>query len=206
MELVLSDITVCKAPASGMTPSQNDIATYPVAQFATAEWLSGQTSQFAPAPIDLCELSPNDERGNAGPVYAAGDVPSLVTTAAGLRVEGQTVLTNGVNVGARGGTPTAPGALAAGAVKKSVVAGQGLRMRIANCSTLRYFRLRLTTQAGVKVNLLRVGGEGGLLDTAVLEGSTLGTVPDPSGGPFLCHACHKKARLVSLDQRYLSTL
>ncbi len=33
------------------------------------------------------------------------------------------------------------------------------------------------------MNLYRIGGEGGLLDSVVLEGGTLGTVPDPSAGP-----------------------
>jgi FtsP/CotA-like multicopper oxidase with cupredoxin domain len=183
MEIVLSDITVCKTPAVGMNPSQNDTGTYVNAD-PTAEWLSGQTSQFGPSPKDFCEISPKDENGAATAAYAAGDVSSIVTTAPGLRVEGQTVLTNGVNVGGRAGTPAAPGALAVGAATKNILSGQGLRMRIANCAHLRYFRLRLTTQAGTKVDLFRVGGEGGLLDTVVLEGGTLGTVPDPSAGPF----------------------
>jgi len=183
MELVLSDITVCKAPATGMTPSQNDTATYINAD-PTAEWLSGVTSQFGSSPKDFCETSPKDDGGAATAVYAAGDVPSIVTTAPGLRVEGQTVLTNGVNVGGRSGTPAAQGALAAGAVTKPVLSGQGLRMRIVNCAHLRYFRLRLMADGNVNVPLLRIGGEGGLLDTAVLEGGTLGTIPNPSAGPF----------------------
>ena len=179
MELVLSDITVCKAPAA------NDSVTYPVAAFGAAEWLCGVTAQFPPSPEDLCELSPTDEEGDPlGAPYAAGDVPSLVTSSPGLRVEGQTVLTNGVNVGARAGTPGAPGALVAGAVKKTVVSGQGLRMRIVNCATLRYFRLRLTRPNGAIVNLLRIGGEGGLLDTAQLEGGPRGTVPERGPDPF----------------------
>ncbi|HWZ44626.1 MAG TPA: multicopper oxidase family protein [Candidatus Saccharimonadales bacterium] len=186
MELVLSDITVCKAPAMGITPSQNDTATYMNAD-PTAEWLSGVTAQFATlslSPKDFCEISPKNDDGGAAAVYLAGDIPSIATTAAGPRVEGQTVLTNGVNVGGRAGTPALPGALAAGAVTKSVVSGQGLRIRIVNCAHLRYFRLRLTTQAGAQVDLLRIGGEGGLLDNVLREGGTLGTVPDPSAGAF----------------------
>src|SRR5437588_6223542 len=99
--------------------------------------------------------------------YAAGEVSSLMKMTDRSN-EGQTVLTNGVNVGGRAGTPALPGMLAPGATTKTVIQGQGLRMRIANCATLRYFRLRLTTQGGAQVNLLRVGGEGGLLDTAWL--------------------------------------
>jgi FtsP/CotA-like multicopper oxidase with cupredoxin domain len=187
VELVLSDITVCKAPG------QNDTATYANAD-PTAEWLSfsssGQKVQFPPPPalpinpIDFCELSPVDDDGNPTSAYAAGDVPSIVPTGPVVRVEGQTVLTNGVNVGGRAGAPGAPLGLAPGASTRGVVPGQGLRMRILNAAHLRYFRLRLTTGAGAPVNLQRIGGEGGLLDTPVLDGGTLGTVPDPSKGPF----------------------
>jgi len=183
MDLVLSDITVCKTPATGMNPSQNDVETYIHAD-PTAEWLSGASSQFGPNPIDFCELTPVDENGAPRAPYAAGDVPSLVTTTPTLRVEGQTVLTNGVNVGGRPGSPDMPGAAPMSAVRRPVVRGQGLRMRIVNCAHLRYFRLRLTDAAGGLVNLFRVGGEGGLLNTAVLEGGSLGAVPDPSAGPF----------------------
>ena len=65
--------------------------------------------------------------------------------------EGQTVLTNGTNVGARGGTPASPGALAAGAQKLPVPAGQGYRFQMVNASAIRYLRLRLTTEAGTEV-------------------------------------------------------
>ncbi len=102
----------------------------------------------------------------------AGDVPSLM--APGGRInEGQTVLTNGVNVGGRAGTPSAPAAVALDATtyRLPVRRGQGLRLQIVNCATTRYFRLRLTTVRGVQAaDLVRVGGEGGLLDNAVLEG------------------------------------
>lgn len=177
MELVLSDITVCK------TQGSNDSATYPLADFGTAEWLSGQTSQFGSAPDVLCEISPVDENGAPTGAYAGGDVPSIVTVAPGLRIEGQTVLTNGVNVGGRPGFPATQGVLIGGS-RKIIVSGQGLRMRIANCAHLRHFRLRLMADGNVQVPLVRIGGEGGLLDNAVLEGGTLGTVPDPSAGPF----------------------
>jgi FtsP/CotA-like multicopper oxidase with cupredoxin domain len=84
--------------------------------------------------------------------------------------EGFTVLTNGVNVGARAGTPAAPGTLAVGASSLKVQAGQGLRLQIVNPSPVRYVRLRLTTNSGQKVNLVRIGGEGGLLNYALVEG------------------------------------
>jgi len=163
-QLVLSDITVCTIP-----PNPDAYAA-----LAGAEWLSGATAQTGPLPADICEL-PNavDDHGDpASADYNAGDVPSLETS--GGRVnEGQTVLTNGVNVGGRAGSPGAPGALAAGFHKLDVRPGQGLRLQIVNCATTRYFRLRLTDAAGQKVNLVRVGGEGGVLDNAVLEGGVI---------------------------------
>ena len=74
MELVLSDITVCKAPAMGATASLNDTATYPTAQFATAEWLSGLTSQFGPSPIDLRqEIQPHGVCGIGVSVWYRAD-------------------------------------------------------------------------------------------------------------------------------------
>ena len=46
-----------------------------------------------------------------------------------------------------------------------------------SCSTrptIRYMRLRLTDNAGTLIPLVRVGGEGGLLDNAVVEGGVIG--------------------------------
>jgi FtsP/CotA-like multicopper oxidase with cupredoxin domain len=172
-QVVLSDITVCKAI--------NDIATYPDPTPMPAadrpEWLSGNTAQPAPAPRDLCEVAfgATDDLGAAALVnFAAGDVPSIIR-APGRINEGQTVLTNGVNVGPRPGTPDAPGTLPATSHALDVLSGQGLRLQIVNCATTRYFRLRLTDHVGTKINLVRIGGEGGLLDAAILEGDTVGT-------------------------------
>jgi FtsP/CotA-like multicopper oxidase with cupredoxin domain len=174
VQLVLSDITVCKAPGSNDAATYVDPTTIPLAD--RPEWLSGATAQLGPTPEDLCEIPPagsatTDHGDPAVASYAAGDVPSIVRT--GRVTEGQTVLTNGVNVGGRNGTPASPGALAAGASTRPVLSGQGLRLQIVNCAHLRYFRLRLTTEAGVQVPLVRVGGEGGLLDNAVREGGTM---------------------------------
>ena len=168
-QIVLSDITVCKA--TGMNADA-------YASLGGAEWLSGATSQSGPLPVDLCEL-PNgvDDDGMMAMAYAADDVPSLMKSTGRIN-EGQTVLTNGVNVGGRAGTPSAPGVVAAGAYKLPVRRGQGLRLQIVNCATTRYFRLRLTREdvghVGEKIDLIRVGGEGGLLDNAVLEGGVIG--------------------------------
>lgn len=163
--IVLSDTTVCKAPPN------NDAATYP----STAPHISGAATfpaQLPPTPKDLCETSPINDNGNPRGPYAAGDIPSIQTAASGGRTnEGQTVLTNGKNVGARAGNQTSPGALSPNAAKLDVQAGQGLRLQILNASTIRYMRLRLTDSAGLLIPLFRVGGEGGLLSNAIIEGN-----------------------------------
>ncbi len=163
--LVLSDITVCKAPGS------NDGATYDTATLShvSGSWAGTWAGK---TPKVLCQEFPVDEEGNLGSVFKAGEVPNIMT---GPPVgEGQTVLTNGVNVGGRAGTPENPGALAAGAQTLDVTAGQGLRLQVINSSATRYVRLHLTDSAGQQVNLVRIGGQGGLLDQARLEGDVAG--------------------------------
>jgi FtsP/CotA-like multicopper oxidase with cupredoxin domain len=176
LPVVLSDITVCKA---GTAADPNDVVTYD----PSLPWVGGGTlpAQPAPTPKTLCQDSPIDDDGNSRPAYAAGEIPAIEKQntsgpTLGRTNEGQTVLTNGVNVGARGGTPYppgTPGALAAGAYRKSVSAGQGLRLQLLNASVIRYFRLRLTLANGTLVPLVRVGGEAGLLDNAVVEGGVI---------------------------------
>lgn len=177
-QLVLSDITVAKAV--------NDTATYVdpttvVPATDAAEWLSGSVAQPPPTPVNLCEVgaggATNDDGTPAVVSYAAGDVPSIIRPPGRLN-EGQTVLTNGMNVGARAGTPSLPGALAPGAHTLDVESGQGLRLQIVNCAAVRYLRLRLTTSIGALVPLFRIGGEGGLLDSARREGGTIVTKYD----------------------------
>jgi len=166
--IVLSDTTVCKAPGS------NDPDTYP--NKATQGWASNVNGapptplQANPTPLQLCETAAVDVSGNARGPYAAGDIPAIQANAAGRENEGQTVLTNGKNVGARAGYPASPGALAPGASTLDVRPGQGLRLELLNASAIRYMRVRLTTPTGTLVPLVRVGGEGGLLDNAVVEG------------------------------------
>ncbi len=177
-QLVLSDITVCKAPGLNDTATYVDPSTVVPASDA-AEWIAGVNAQDAPTPVNMCEIGPGnsstkDDGTPAVVSYAAGDIPSIIRPP-GRHNEGQTVLTNGMNVGGRKGKPLTPGALNAGAQSINVQPGQGLRLQIANCAAIRYFRLVLTTQAGVQVPLVRIGGEGGLLDAAVVEGGTIGT-------------------------------
>ncbi|CAE6509523.1 conserved hypothetical protein [Nitrosomonas nitrosa] len=167
VQLVLSDTTVCKAPGT------NDTVTYD----PSLPWVGGGPfpGQPGPTPADLCEISPMNEDGSpaAGP-FAAGDIPNIQRMGGGRTNEGQTVLTNGMNVGGRTGTPTAPGLLNADAITYDIQSGQGLRLQLVNAATIRYFRLILTTNDGVQVPLVRVGGEGGLLDHAVVEGGVIG--------------------------------
>jgi FtsP/CotA-like multicopper oxidase with cupredoxin domain len=164
--VVLSDMTVCK------TAGGNDGATY----VNTGDnWLDGQAlpPQLPPVPSTLCDTPINDHGFPLGGPLGMGDVPNIQLAGAGGRTnEGQTVLTNGKNVGGRPGSPSAPQALPGTSATLDVQPGQGLRLQIINASTIRYMRLRLTTNTGVQIPLVRVGGEGGLLDNAVVEGNT----------------------------------
>jgi FtsP/CotA-like multicopper oxidase with cupredoxin domain/flagellar motor protein MotB len=166
--IVLSDATVCKAQGA------NDTVNYP----GTTPHVSGvdTPAQNPPSPAILCDTGAIDENGAPRGPFDEGDIPNNQTQAAfGRTNEGQTVLTNGKNVGGRAGTPSAPGALAPGAERLPVLAGQGLRLQILNAASTRYMRLRLTTSTGAIVPLVRVGGEGGLLNTALVEGGVVGT-------------------------------
>jgi FtsP/CotA-like multicopper oxidase with cupredoxin domain len=173
--LSLSDITVCKAAGS------NDNFTYDPGETDTTfdpppfPWAGGGAlpEQQQPNPNDLCD-TPIDNHGEPlGGALAAGDVPNIQKHTGRVN-EGQTVLTNGVNVGARAGTPAVPGVLAPGASTLPVAPGQGLRLRIGNAATTRFFHLHLTNNAGANVPLYRVGGEGGLLDAVQLDGTPAG--------------------------------
>ncbi len=169
--LVLSDITVCKAPGS------NDGATYDT---STVPHVSGMWSGTwaGKTPKVLCDEFPVDEEGNLRSAFEAGEVPNIMT---GPPVgEGQTVLTNGVNVGGRSlaidpltGLWTV-GALDDGARTLDVTAGQGVRLQLINSSATRYMRLHLTDSTGQQINLVRIGGQGGLIDQARLEGDITG--------------------------------
>lgn len=165
MTLVLGDLTVCKAPGA------NDAVTYP----STLPWVGGAPlpAQPEPTPKTLCD-TPIDGHGDAlpGPL-ATGSVPNIQRHRDRVN-EGQTVLTNGRNVGTRAGSPSAPGSLAADAFTRTVRPGQGIRLQVVDAATTRFFRLRLTDNAGTQIPLVRVGGEGGLLNDAVLEGTSPG--------------------------------
>lgn len=167
--LVISDITVCGTPGSNPATFAGDL---PHVSGIHAWEINYQNHILTQSPFILCDYYPLDANGEYTPgLYSAGDVPNIQSpTLIGSMSEGFTVLTNGVNVGGRAGTPSAPGALAAGASTLDVQAGQGLRLQIVNPSPVRYVRLRLTTKSGDKIPLVRIGGEGGLLDYALIEG------------------------------------
>jgi FtsP/CotA-like multicopper oxidase with cupredoxin domain len=165
-QLVLSDITVCGN--SGNNPPYD----------LTLPWAGPGgvlTEQAGLLPEDICDTNAVDEEGNeiAAPGYGLDDVPNIQRPS--LRInEGITVLTNGKNVGGRTGSPTSPDLIIPADVTMiDVQPGQGLRLQIVNCATTRYFRLKLTTNNGTPIDLVRIGGEGGLLDNAVLEGGTI---------------------------------
>jgi FtsP/CotA-like multicopper oxidase with cupredoxin domain len=124
--LALGDITVCK--------DVNDTATYD----PSLPWVGlALPAQAGPHPDDLCDTPmDNDghpiEDGAGDPIpLAAGAVPNIQSH--GGRVnEGQTVLTNGFNVGHRNGNPAAPGSLPGTPSLLDVQPGQGLRLQVGN--------------------------------------------------------------------------
>ena len=173
--LVLSDITVCNAPGTGTNPPTFDDTVLPHVSGITHWAINYQNHILTQSPLILCEDYPLNANGVYTPnLYRAGDVPNIQSPSlTGRMSEGFTVLTNGVVVGGRAGTPAAPLALATGASTLDVQPGQGLRLQIVNPSPVRYMRLRLTDNGGTQIDLVRIGGEGGLLDNAVVEGGVV---------------------------------
>jgi FtsP/CotA-like multicopper oxidase with cupredoxin domain len=173
--LVLSDITVCSSP--GTNPVTFD-GNLPHVSGIQSWQINYQNHDLTQSPYILCEAYPLDANGdlrldgseNILP-YTAGEVPNIQEPSSiGRMSEGFTVLTNGVNVGGRAGTPDKPGDLDPNALTTRVTAGQGLRLQIVNPSPVRYMRLRLTNSKGIQTPLVRIGGEGGLLNNAIVEG------------------------------------
>ncbi|MEO8340211.1 MAG: multicopper oxidase family protein, partial [Nitrospirota bacterium] len=168
--LVISDITVCGAPGSNPAAFDDTVLSHVSGIHSWA--INYQNHPLTQSPLILCEADPLDANGVYTPnLYSAGDVPNIQSPSlTGRMSEGFTVLTNGVNVGGRLGSPDKPGDLLSNAVTTPVNAGQGLRLQIVNPSPVRYMRLRLTNSKGHKTPLVRIGGEGGLLNHAVVEG------------------------------------
>ena len=130
--LALSDITVCKARARTARSAGHRCAV-------TAAARRGRRLP----PARRLTTAPARSRAETSRT-------SSLPASSGTVNEGQTVLTNGKNVGGRAGAPddNPLGALDAGAATLDVVAGQGLRLQIGNEATVRFFRLRLTGSDG----------------------------------------------------------
>lgn len=172
--LVLSDITVCGKP--GTNPATFD-GTLPHVSGIQAWQINYQNHILTQSPSILCDTYPLDANGvYLKRPYGKGDVPNIQEPSlTGRMSEGFTVLTNGVNVGGRAGNPHVLGPLgllAPGASTLDVQAGQGLRLQIVNPSPVRYMRLRLTDSNAGQIPLVRIGGQGGLLDNAIVEGGS----------------------------------
>jgi len=180
--LVLADTTVCKAPG------RNDAATFPPDPARPWSFSRAGLGRFPgntayPTPRDLCE-QPRDDHGmplGSGPL-PAGAVPNVQPPMnCGMQPkcrvnEGQLVLVNGRVPAARAGAPDTPGLLADKDAAWPVQSGDAVRLRLVNAAVSRYFRLRLTDAQGALVPILRVGGQGGLLDRVRVEGGTAGEV------------------------------
>src|SRR5262249_29612965 len=149
-----SDMTVSLSP--------NPTRTYPDPTLIAAvddrpEWLATLpgspptpvTAQASTAtPDQLCEIPPtgtatNDLGCTASTSYAAGRIPSCLRPAGTINtVEGNILLTNGMNAGLRLGRPDKPGALVSMPLPpapllgtpppRDVQSGQGLRLQIVN--------------------------------------------------------------------------
>ncbi|MBX3306264.1 MAG: multicopper oxidase domain-containing protein [Nitrospira sp.] len=174
--LVLSDITVCGKP--GTNPATFD-SNLPHVSGIQSWQINYQNHILTQSPRILCDTYPLDANGvYLKQQYRKGDVPNIQSPSlTGSMSEGFTVLTNGVNVGGRAGNPHVPGPLgplASGSSTLDVQGGQGLRLQIINSSPVRYMRLRLTDSNAVQIPLVRIGGQGGLLDNAVVEGGSPG--------------------------------
>ncbi|MEM7229964.1 MAG: multicopper oxidase domain-containing protein [Planctomycetota bacterium] len=178
--LIMSDVTVAQPIGS------NDAQTFP--NDPTLPWAGGDSffgNTFQPTPMDLVESIPRayDGTPSGGDPVAAGTIP-FIAPARDCRDfpeipcrtnEGQLVLGNGRIAAPRAGSPDAPGAVKPAADALRVASGRGVRLRMLNAAVQRYFRLRATDGSGNQLPLYRIGGEGGLLNEAILEGGIQGT-------------------------------
>jgi len=110
-----------------------------------------------------------DAAGNVGYVDSGGTAVSWASlhhdcattgSTCGTVRDADTVLINGAGN-------------ASGAPVVTAKSGSGIRLRLLNLSTFRYFRLRVNDN-GSDDNLYRIGGEGGFLEQVRLEGGMLG--------------------------------
>ena len=116
-------------------------------KFSTEPLRCGRAGEFELSAGDLIRITKNGRTADDKHRLDNG----MTFQIRGFDDEGNIVLTNGMNVGGRAGTPAAPGALALGAHTLDVVAGEGLRMQLVNTATARVMRLRMTDGAGTIV-------------------------------------------------------
>ncbi len=179
MTLVLSDVTVAK-PAG-----ENDFETFP--SKSNLPWAGGEVfpgNSLSPTPIDLIELTPRTYDGlPGGDPVAANTIPNIAPARdcrdypeIPCRTNaGQLVLGNGRLPAGRAGSPASPGEVSPSPDSITIPSGRGIRLRLLNAAVERYFRLRATDSQGNLLPLVRIGGEGGLLDEARIEGGIQGS-------------------------------
>ena len=141
-------LTVCKAPRAAATRPRRYPATRRRAVAVDRAGGPLPPSRPAPTPIDALRDRPDRrERRDlpAGTTVRRRETSRTSRSTTGRTNEGQTVLTNGMNVGGRAGSPDAPGALV-GCADTRRPGRQGLRLQIVNAATTRYMRLRLTDE------------------------------------------------------------
>jgi len=113
-----------------------------------------------------------DEDGDIG--FLDSSAPPQAIPWATLKHDCETSGTNCPKI-ANGDVPLVNGHNpSAGVPTISAKSGAGIRLRLVNTSTNRYYRLHVSGN-GADNNLYRIGGEGGFLEQVRLEGGTLGT-------------------------------
>lgn len=176
--LVLSDITVCNPGNNPTTYADGLPHVSGISSSGLNKWQTNYSNHdLTQSPSILCDTYPLDANGKLLTTpYGAGDVPNIQSPSlTGRMSEGFTVLTNGVAVDSRGGDPSIPAAPSTSVLANAfpVQPGQGLRLQIVNPSPVRHMRLLLTDDNGVQIPLVRIGGQGGLLNKAVVEGGVV---------------------------------
>ena len=185
MQLVLSDITVCKGVGS-IDPTY--LANYvdPTTDCRLAdrpEWLSGcYMRRSGPTPQTLCELRAARRTTMAArlPLLTLPATSRALSGRSGRLTEGQTVLTNGVNVGGRLGNTGSAWCAGRGAraSRRMSCQDRGSACRSSIAPTIRYFRLRLTTEAGGDRSdrWCESAVKAVYSTTPILEGGMIGTI------------------------------
>jgi PKD repeat protein/FtsP/CotA-like multicopper oxidase with cupredoxin domain len=157
---------VLPASAHTFTLAMSDI------EFLATDWTNSDMTVFAKGTVGrVGPISTNTAPTNFKTINqwtedcstAGADAADICETAS---KPGVTTLVNGEHPIARPGAETP---------LYTVPASKRIRLRLLNEALSRSFRLKLLDASGNQINLYRIGGQGGLLDTARLEGGTNGT-------------------------------